>query len=247
MTDGSIDEWVDLLGEPTLTPLDFQVYPDGASYDPADMNYRVWLAWHGGTHRIYVAVERSDDIYLNEYEYDGSFRHMCLMNNHDSFVGFRVDGDASGGTYVFSSDDIEDPEERRLLTYQHAQSYRALGEILGGGPHVCLHDYSGYNAEDWFQQPPYVEGGGASFGAQPTLSVTEFYVTPFDRLIWNSPEESVVSTLSRGTLIGFVLSIADIDEEGGRGSRPFLAGQDFFVRFMERRWLRPGAAGGPWG
>ncbi len=42
--------------------------------------------------------------------------------------------------------------------------------------------------------------------------MTEFYVTPFDRLIWNRPEESVVSALSRGTLIGFVLLIADHDD-----------------------------------
>ena len=63
VTDGSIDEWVDLLGEPTLTALDFQTHPDKAPYDPADMDYRVWLAWHGATHRLYVAVERSDDIY----------------------------------------------------------------------------------------------------------------------------------------------------------------------------------------
>ncbi len=65
VTDGSIDEWVDLLGEPTLTALDFQAASWGASYDPADMDYRVWLAWHGATQRIYVAVERSDDIYIN--------------------------------------------------------------------------------------------------------------------------------------------------------------------------------------
>ena len=63
VTDGSINEWVDLLGEPTLTPLDFQT--GSAGYDPADMDYRVWLAWHGATQRLYVAVERSDDIYLS--------------------------------------------------------------------------------------------------------------------------------------------------------------------------------------
>ncbi len=63
VTDGSIDEWKDLLGEPTLTALDFQTRPEPGLYDPADMDYRVWLAWHGATHRLYVAVERSDDIY----------------------------------------------------------------------------------------------------------------------------------------------------------------------------------------
>ncbi len=63
VTDGSINEWIGLLGEPTLTLLDFQAGPAG--YDPADMDYRVWLAWHGATQRLYVAVERSDDIYNN--------------------------------------------------------------------------------------------------------------------------------------------------------------------------------------
>ncbi len=103
-------------------------------------------------------------------------------------------------------------EELRLKPNQQAQVYCVLGDIVGGGPHVCL----GYSRakEDWFLLPPYAEGGGASFGANPTLSVTEFYVTPFDRLIWDRPAESVVSALSPGTLIGFALVIPDFDEEG---------------------------------
>ena len=218
VTDGSVDEWVDLLGEPTLTALDFQIPPDWPPYDPADMDYRVWLAWHGATQRIYVAVERADDIYINNYEDDGTIRACDRMSQHDSSVMFNVDGDASGGEYRFSEGRINIgagfDEERRLRVNQHAQGYVVLGDIVGGGPHVCLPAQSAYNDEDWFQRPPYAEGGGASFGEQPTLSVTEFYVTPFDRLIWNSPEESVVSALSPGTLIGFFLGIADFDEEG---------------------------------
>ncbi len=226
VTDGSIDEWIDLLGEPTLTALDFQTRPDRAPYDPADMDYRVWLAWHGATRRIYVAVERSDDIYINNYSGDAS--SLCVsMRLHDSSVEFRVDGDASGGKYSFNLDEVNDLDEYRLLNDQHAQNYNVLGDIVGSGSHVCL----GYSRakEDWFNLPPYAEGGGASFGAHPTLSVTEFYVTPFDRLIWNSPEESVVSTLSRGTLIGFVLAIPDYEAEGelARGFH-FIGGQDYW-------------------
>ncbi len=228
VTDGSIDEWVDLLGEPTLTALDFQTRPDKAPYDPADMDYRVWLAWHGATHRIYVAVERSDDIYINNYDGRDAARSECVsMWGHDSSVQFSVDGDASGGKYSFYLNEIKDPDEHRLLNYQHAQNYNALGDIGGGGgSHVCL---GGSRAkEDWYNLPPYAEGGGASFGAHPTLSVTEFYVTPFDRLIWNSPAESVVSTLSRGTLIGFILSIRDFDVEGALLAEGyhFINGQD---------------------
>ncbi len=223
VTDGSIDEWKDLLGEPTLTALDFQTDPDEAPYDPADMDHRVWLAWHGATQRLYVAVERSDDIYINNYSGDAS--SLCVsMRLHDSSVFFGVDGDASGGKYSFNLDEVNDLDEYRLLNDQHAQNYNVLGDIFGGGPHVCL----GYSRakEDWFNLPPYAEGGGASFGAHPTLSVTEFYVTPFDRFIWNSPEESVVSTLSRGTLIGFVLAIPDYDKEGERQGYHSIRAQD---------------------
>ncbi len=236
VTDGSIDEWVDLLGEPTLTALDFQTRPDLAPYDPADMDYRVWLAWHGATQRIYGAIERSDDIYINKYEYDGTIRSSCIqMLGHDSSVMFNVDGDASGGEYLFMPIIIVGApfdEERRLLMNQHAQSYRILGDIVGGGPHVCLFPQSLYNDEDWFNLPPYVEGGGASFGEHPTFSVTEFYVTPFDRLIWNSPEESVVSALSPGTLIGFSLTILDHDDaerqpEGFHFITHFIAEGDY--------------------
>ena len=150
------------------------------------------------------------------------------MMQHD-WVSFMVDGDASGGQYAFHGNDIDDKEERRLRTNQHAQRYHVLGELLGGGSHVCLPAQSLFDDEDWFQRPPYAEGGGASFGEQPTLSVIEFYVTPFDRLIWNSPEASVVSALSPGTLIGFALTIGDIDEEGGARAESvhILMGQDF--------------------
>ncbi len=231
VTDGSVDEWVELLGEPTLTALDFQAHPR-APYDPVDMDYRVWLAWHGATQRLYVAVERSDDIY-NTYEEgdaaeggDASFPCISMLV-HDSSVVFDVDGDASGGRYSFSSNEVKDRDEHRLLNYQHAQTYIVLGDISGSDPHVCLGLQSLHGDEDWFELPPYAEGGGASFGAQPTLSVTEFYVTPFDRLIWNSPAESVVSALSRGTLIGFILSMRDFDVEGElRGGLHFISGQD---------------------
>ena len=244
VTDGSVDEWVDLLGEPTLTALDFQIRPDGASYDPSDMDYRVWLAWHGATQRLYVAIERSDDIYVNNYEGAGTPPSCNLMTGHDSSANFIVDGDASGGQYLFLGRNVSD--ELRLLNNQHAQNYILLGDIVGGGPHVCMWQTS--EDEDWFNLPPYAEGGGASFGEQPTLSVTEFYVTPFDRLIWNSPEESVVSTLSPGTLIGFILSIADLDEEGPRAETVHsIMGQDYWSDSLNADGFARGLLVGPGG
>ncbi len=254
VTDGSVNEWIDLLGEPTLTALDFQIRPDRPPYDPADMDHRAWLAWHGATQRLYVAVERADDIYINKYEYDGTIRSCIWMNEHDSSVFFGVDGDASGGEYRrFSEGSINIgagfDEELRLRINQHAQDYIVLGDIVGGGPHVCLVDQSLYNDEDWFNLSPYAEGGGASFGEQPTLSVTEFYVTPFDRLIQDSPEESVVSTLSRGTLIGFILTIADLDEEGAWRAETAhsIVGQDYWSDTTNADTFARGLLVGPGG
>ena len=44
-----------------------------------------------------------------------------------------------------------------------------------------------------FNVPPYTDGGGGSVGEQPTVSVVEYYVTPFDRFVWNDQDESEIS------------------------------------------------------
>ncbi len=185
-------------------------------------------------------------IYTN---YDGSdaIPECVGMWVHDSSVQFVVDGDASGGKFYFYLEEIEDDEERQLLNYQHAQDYHALGDIVGSGSHVCVG--SSRAKEGWFNLPPYAEGGGASFGAHPTLSVTEFYVTPFDRLIWNRPEESVVSTLSRGTLIGFYLAIRDFDVEGAWRAETAhsIVGQDYWSDTTNADGFARGLLVGPGG
>ena len=54
--DGDISDWEDVVGDASLTPEDFFADPtvgDGAQYNPADMDYRVWLGWNntGSTSR----------------------------------------------------------------------------------------------------------------------------------------------------------------------------------------------------
>ena len=58
-------------------------------------------------------------------------------------------------------------------------------------------------------------GAGISYGAGPTLSVAEFYVTPFDELVWDDPEASVPSSLYPGEIIGLELSVPDYDTVPG--------------------------------
>ena len=88
LTDGSIEDWETVLGEPTLNLLGFtrleHVPRDGggvtlalASRDPADWDVRVWLGWHRGTGRLYFGAQVSDDRFVGGFdgeEQNGSMR-----------------------------------------------------------------------------------------------------------------------------------------------------------------------------
>ena len=66
----------------------------------------------------------------------------------------------------------------------------------------------------WSIFPPYGDGGGDVFGENPTISVIELYVSPYDD--WQGyhggPEEVVFSELSAGRTIGFGIVVYDIDD-----------------------------------
>ena len=69
LDDGQIQEWIDLLGEPTLSLLDFTEEIAYSPLDPADLDFRIWLAWHDEPARLYVAFVASDDVYKNNHDY----------------------------------------------------------------------------------------------------------------------------------------------------------------------------------
>ena len=71
----------------------------------------------------------------------------------------------------------------------------------------------GRNQEDWMDQPPYAEGGGAARGENPTVWVVEFAITPFDLMLGDDPEASVASNLSPGMTVGFNIGVNDLDTE----------------------------------
>jgi len=99
------------------------------------------------------------------------------------------------------------------------------------GRHV---GYQGAGAE-WVNALPYADGGGGSVGEGPTTSIFEFYVTPFDDLIWNSPDDSQATNLVDGGIIGFQISVPDFDIEPSN-YRAFhtLTGQAATWRYAER-------------
>jgi hypothetical protein len=212
--DGSADDWREVLGEPSLTASEFFIAGVPA-YDPADLDFQIWLGWHQATSRIYVAMECSDNTYINQYEGRTGSTHMSL---HDS-MQFAIDGDHSGGEYDFVPNDFPTLDEFLQVTQAQAQNYFALARTPDTH-YVNL----GYGFDDWYTQPPYVDGGGGIFGEAPVISVIEFYVTPFDGLVKDGPEQTVISTLSPGKIIGFFLGVIDYD----RAPKEFHAGYSVY-------------------
>jgi hypothetical protein len=69
LNDQSIEDWQDVVGPASLKAPDF--FPDpsvgeGANYDPADLDYQIWLGWNRTGNHLYAAVERLDNVYMIE-------------------------------------------------------------------------------------------------------------------------------------------------------------------------------------
>lgn len=205
--DGSLDDWEAVVPGPSLTHNDFRplAVQDGAGIDPADLAYRCFLGWHGGTQTIWIGVERVDDVYINTYP-GGEPGNMWM---HDG-IEFMVDGDHSGGEYNGClTNDACSEEEALLLAGYQAQQYTLIPESPDGTPISANASASG-----WVTHAPWSDAGGASWGGGPTITVTEGFVTPWDALDWHGPEVSTPSTLEAGRIIGFQISMPDFDVVG---------------------------------
>ena len=210
--DGLIDEWYE-IGEPSMTLLDFKVILDLEPLDPSNLDFRVWLAWHDEPDRIYAAFIIADDEYRNEHDYTEKGR--STMFDYDSIV-FQLDADHSGGSGRESGWDFHG--ERFMRLFGETQRYSAVartasgplldnemranpgGWIFGGMP------------DSWKVRPPYGDAGGMVAGENPTVSVIEMYVTPYDWWdAWDDVEKTGFSELSSHQIIGFSTEIIEKD------------------------------------
>ncbi len=203
LTDGSVEDWLEVVGEPSLTASDF--FWMFGSYDLSDLDFRIWLAWHQGSGTLWVAMERFDDLYFNRY--DGAGLHE--MVGWDSSIAFMVDGDHTAGIYgqLLGINCQECTAEQVLWNHRQAQRWMAIAESPGGGD---ILDYDG--ASEWVIREPYAAAGGGVIGESPATTVTEFMLTPFDDLIYNDEEASEASKLFPGKIIGFSMSTTDNDD-----------------------------------
>ena len=206
LTDGSVEDWVDVLGEPSLTASDFVWGSPGApaEYDPLDVDFRIWLAWHRGSGTLWAAMERVDDIYVNRYDGD-----PFNMVDWDSSIVLFVDGDDSGGRFTYVRPYFCEgcTAEQLQEDNRQAQMWIAIGEAPDG-EHL-LHIGAG---REWVAREPYAEAGGGAFGDNPAISVTELRVTPFDDLVYDDEEASVASELHPGKVIGLDIWTRDNDD-----------------------------------
>ena len=148
--------------------------------------------------------------YNNTHDYSSSTEQD--MNQHDS-ITLVIDGDHGGGLGCGSDCSWEEGTEIRGPN----QRYDAIARTASG---PTLDDrWRRTLAEElaWTALPPYGDGGGGVEGEEPFISIIELYVTPFDRLVYDDIEGSVVSDLTSGKVIGFGIVVHDNDEpdEGG--------------------------------
>ena len=169
LKDGSVEDWMEVLGEPSLTPLDFVNPPWSPRYDPSSYDFRLWLAWHDATDHLFVAAQVVDDFHINEYDRYGE----PYPPGGDATVLFLVDGDMSGGS-------LWDKNRLQKNPYDmvQAQWFAAFAQTYSNDSNIALESVS-FRAP-WVHHLPYADGGGDIVDSQPILSVLEFHVTPFD-------------------------------------------------------------------
>ena len=156
LDDGSVDEWYDLVGEPTMTLLDFQDPEGNRPPSPSELDFRIWLAWHDDPDRLYVAFVSSDDEYSNSHDYDSKSRLL----EHDS-IALAIDGDHRGG---HGGVDITAPEDWGDFHGQ-AQLYEAVSRTVTGLPTLNAPDILRQTGVfSWTASPPYGDGGGGVAG-----------------------------------------------------------------------------------
>ena len=208
LDDGFIDEWEDLAGEPTMTLVDFRTFGNFMAPDPSNLDFRIWVAWHNDPDRIYVAFIASDDQYSNRHEYTSWSRYG--MNQFDS-ISFVIDADHSGGKGLGNDDSTQ---EELLEVSGQTQRYRAIAKTVEGptlDDGVRLEEVTEI-PQSWRVYPPYGDSGGGVLGENPTISVIELYVTPYDWLgAWHDKEKSQQSDLAAEEIIGFAFIVYDRD------------------------------------
>ena len=211
LQDGYIDDWLRVVGDPTLTARDAyrtQGLSYWTDYDPSDLDCGIWLAWHDATNRIYVAFQRLDDRYENGAAPSNGLCTGWCLGSHDSSIQLWVDGDLqSKGLTSYEWGKLPRLDLARAAVREQ-QAYIGIAETHDSGPHLGL----AWSYTDWMLHPPYGDSGGQRSGDNPIVTVLEFCFTAFDMLLLDDPEGSQATDLFPGKTIGLYLHFVDVDD-----------------------------------
>ena len=194
--DGSTSEWERWFGSPPITLLDFDIathHTEISEHDPSDLDIGIWLGWTQSPTRLYVAAIRVDDIYINNYRSSDD----DLRVYHDSFW-VLIDGDHAGG--------LVDVNDGPTGANEKVQYYVSLPEVSEGSTIIMK-----WTDAQWPFLPPFADGGGDSSGENPVISVTEFYITPFDEFSPSGPDASRISDFKANSIVGINMIMVDYD------------------------------------
>ena len=230
LDDGLVDEWIELIGDPSLTLSDFSEKERKAQLDPSDLDFRIWLAWNDNPVRFYLAFVGSDDAYENTHDYNVDSFFQDVIWTHDSIL-LTIDGDHSGGPDLPSNPTLEEREEHVGYT----QSYEAICPHRQRSDSGCP-DHTEEYEDVRLDGPASLRGGGRRrFRGGPVISTIELYVTPFDDWEgWDRPGEIEVSKLAIGQVIGVGIHVFDYDQSGEWAfwtpeRMPFFPGPDLLL------------------
>ena len=179
--------------------------------DPSSLDFRIWIAWHDDPVRIYLAFSASDDVHINSNGW-GSDIEITLAVDADhsgqdgySDLSFEEAEGSWGGAQQYRAFSQMDSGEQTLYSLYTSSSKSGSGYVLDG------------SGDSWTVLPPYGDAASHVAGENPTISVIELYVTPYDS--WggydSGPRDAVVSDLKAGQVIGFAAIVGDRDTETG--------------------------------
>ncbi len=185
VTDGSLTDWREVLGEPTLRNTDLFIDPTAGHYAGdwgGSVDIEIWIAVDPERSRVYLAVERWDDKHVDE-PVDGYF---------DGQVELMVDADHSG------EDHMEIGGAQRCSAIQGRGG--AL-EIKYESPERM-----------WLDDPQFIDGSGSFVEDDDQVhSTLELYMTVFDSIDPAGLESSSPSRIVEGAVIGLSVLFVEVD------------------------------------
>ncbi|MEW6752842.1 MAG: hypothetical protein AB1505_17960 [Candidatus Latescibacterota bacterium] len=221
--DGTLADWQAVLPGPTFTEADFGSLPvgDGAAIGPPDLAVSVWVAWSRSRNRIWAAIERADNVYVNSYE-GGDTQNLWMGDGAE----LLVDGDHGGGTYDgWAECSMYKPTTAGpVVPVGSCDPYRSgyFAQVWMALPQSPDQDVIGLRAfrvegtqgPHWASRIPWADGGGYVQPGPPQHAAMEIMVTPFDELRPYGELYSVATPLVPGRVIGLQVSVPDWDVPG---------------------------------